>query len=178
MGSAARVVRGHRNALGPGRPGCAPAREPGAVATGPAGYSGTPLPKKLGIRPGMRVGLVDAPGDFGATLGELPPAVELRRGRGGGSELIVAFFTERRRYSKVFPDLVAGLPPDGTLWVAWPKKAAGMDTDMDEHAVRAVALPAGWVDVKVCAVDAIWSGLKLVLRKELRPSRALRTSQN
>ena len=134
-----------------------------------AGYSGTPLPQKLGIREGMRVAMEDAPAGFLETLGKLPDGVKVSGRPGGkGAELIVAFFTERRRYARRFPALVAGLPPDGTLWVAWPKKVARMATDMDDHAVRQVALPTGWVDVKVCAIDATWSGLKLVLRKELR----------
>jgi hypothetical protein len=137
----------------------------------PAGYSGTPLPGKLGIKAGMRVALLHAPDGIEATLGPLPDGVRLQHGlrRSQRVDLIVGFVTERDHLARNIGWLVSTLPPDGAFWVAWPKRAAKVATDMSEHAVRDIALPMGWVDVKVCAIDATWSGLKLVLRKELRP---------
>lgn len=139
----------------------------------PAGYSGTPLPAKLGIKPDMRVALLHAPDGIESTLGPLPDGVSIqhRVRRNQRVDLIVAFVTEREHLARNIGWLVSTLPPDGAFWVAWPKKASKMNTDMTDHAVRDVALPMGWVDVKVCAIDATWSGLKLVLRKELRPGR-------
>jgi hypothetical protein len=140
--------------------------------TSPAGYSPTPLPKRLGIKPGMRVALLHAPDGIEATLGALPDSVHLQHGllRGQQVNLIVGFVTEREHLARNIGWLVTTLPPDGAFWVAWPKRASKMATDMTEQAVRDIALPMGWVDVKVCAIDATWSGLKLVLRNELRPS--------
>lgn len=136
-----------------------------------AGYSGTPLPKKLGIKEGMRVALLHAPDGIEATLGALPDGVRLQHGlrKDGHVDLIVGFVTERAHLERNIGWLVRTLPPDGAFWVAWPKKASKVPTDMSEDVVREVALPLGYVDVKVCAIDATWSGLRLVLRKELRP---------
>lgn len=136
-----------------------------------AGYSGTPLPKKLGIKDGMTVALLHAPDGIEYVLGELPADVHLQHGlrRDGHADLIVGFVTERDHLARNIEWLVRTLPPDGAFWVAWPKKASRVPTDMSEDVVREVALPVGYVDVKVCAIDATWSGLKLVLRKELRP---------
>ena len=119
----------------------------------------------------MRVALLHAPDGMDDTLGALPEGVQLQHGlrRRQGIDLIVAFVSERDHLDRNFGWLVSELPADGSLWVAWPKRASGVTTDMSEGAVRDVALPVGWVDVKVCAIDATWSGLKLVLRKELRP---------
>ncbi|HEX6393556.1 MAG TPA: DUF3052 domain-containing protein [Acidimicrobiales bacterium] len=136
-----------------------------------AGYSGTPLPKKLGIKPGMHVALLHAPEGFEATLGLLPDDVAIQHGlrRGQRVDLIVGFVKEREHLARNIQWLVTNLPPEGAFWVAWPKKASKIASDMTERAVRDVALPIGWVDVKVCAIDNTWSALKLVLRKELRP---------
>lgn len=138
--------------------------------TSPAGYSGTPLPTKLGIKPGMRVALLHAPDGIEATLGPLPDGVRLQHGlrRNQRVDLIVGFVTERDHLARNIGWLVKTLPPDGAFWVAWPKRAARMTTDMTDHAVRDIALPMGWVDVKVAAIDATWTGVKLVLRKERR----------
>ena len=138
-----------------------------------AGYSGTPLPQKLGIRAGMRVALLHAPDGIEETLGPLPEGVHLQHGlrKSQKVDLIVGFVTEREHLARNFAWLVATLPPDGPFWVAFPKRASKVATDMSDHAVREVALPTGWVDVKVCAIDAVWTGIKLVLRKELRPTR-------
>lgn len=133
-----------------------------------AGYSGTPLPKKLGLQPGMRAAFLDAPDDFGTTLGELPADVAVARRLGGHKDLVVVFVTSRAELARRIDALKRAIAPDGMAWVAWPKRASGVATDMTEHVVRDVALPTGLVDVKVCAIDATWSGLKLVIRKELR----------
>jgi hypothetical protein len=131
----------------------------------PAGYSGTPLPKKLGIKPGHRVRLIDAPGDFAATLGELPESVEIVADGGGSPLDLVLFFTDSADALRArFDALKATLAPAGMLWVAWPKKASKVPTDLTEDVVREIALARGLVDVKVCAIDATWSGLKLVYR--------------
>jgi hypothetical protein len=135
-----------------------------------AGYSGTPLAKKLGIKDGHRVGIVEAPADFERTLGALPDDVMLVRGLGRGAALdvIVRFVSSRAELARAFPVAVARLTTNGGLWIAWPKRASGVATDMTEDAVRDVALPAGLVDNKVCAIDATWSGLRCVWRVENR----------
>jgi hypothetical protein len=133
-----------------------------------AGYSGTPLPKKLGFQPGMRAALINAPGDFAATLGALPDDVAVAPRLGGRKDLVVVFLTERAELARRVEALKRAIAPDGMVWVAWPKKASKVPTDITEDVVREVVLPEGLVDVKVCAIDATWSGLKLVIRKELR----------
>ena len=136
----------------------------------PAGYSGTPLPKKLGIKEGMAVAVLHGPTDFAATLGPLPDGVTLRNGIGSDqrADMIVAFVTERSHLQKHFSRLAGRLAVDGALWVAWPKRTSKIETDMSDDVIREIVLPTGWVDVKVCAIDERWSGLKVVLRKELR----------
>ena len=138
-----------------------------------AGYSGTPLPTKLGIKAGMKVALLHAPDGIEETLGPLPDDVRLQHGlrRNQKVDLIVGFVTEREHLARNFEWLISTLPPDGTFWVAFPKRASKVVTDMNEHVVRDIVLPTGWVDVKVCAIDATWTGLKMVLRKALRPPR-------
>src|SRR3954447_3952621 len=133
-----------------------------------AGYSGTPLVDKLGFKPGMRAALIAAPPDFGATLGPLPGGVRVATRLAAGQDLVVVFVTRRAELSRRLPALRRAIAPDGMVWVAWPKKAAKVATDVTEDVVRDVVLPTGLVDVKVCAIDATWSGLKLVIRKELR----------
>jgi hypothetical protein len=136
-----------------------------------SGYSGTPLPRKLGIKPGQRIAFLDAPAAFDDALGELPEGVDAPRAvlRGGPFDLVVAFFVERRRLEQRLPRLIAALQPAGALWIAWPKRAARVETDLTEDVVRELGLSAGVVDVKVCAIDATWSGLKLVIRLRDRP---------
>ena len=131
------------------------------------GYGG-PLVKKLGFKPGFAVAYVDAPEDFGALLGELPDDVTVRRQLRGPLDLIVCFVTVRRDLERRLPKLRAALRPAGMLWIAWPKRASGVPTDMTEDVVRDVALPTGLVDTKVAAISDVWSGLRLVIRKELR----------
>jgi hypothetical protein len=135
-----------------------------------AGYSGTPLPKKLGIKEGTRLGVVMAPAGFERTLGELPQGAELRDGaRGKAFDVLIAFYSERRKLELGLARISERIAPNGALWIAWPKKASGVKTDVTEDTVRAVALPLGLVDNKVCALDEVWSGLRLVFRLSERP---------
>lgn len=132
-----------------------------------AGYSGTPLPKKLEIKEGTRVALVGAPADFSRTLGKLPPRATLRRGVGLERDLTIWFVTSRRQLEG---DIRRMLPPrdqtpPGHLWIAWPKKSSGKATDLTEDVLREVLLPTGMVDRKVCAVDETWSGLLFSWRR-------------
>jgi hypothetical protein len=133
-----------------------------------AGYSGTPLPQKLGIKSGMRVIAIGAPKKYQELLGKLPDGVEFSNQSHVNSQFIHFFVTRRSDLEKRLPQLRATLADDGILWVSWPKKSAGIVTDMTEDVIRVVALPLGLVDVKVCAVDATWSGLKLMVRREQR----------
>jgi hypothetical protein len=138
-----------------------------------AGYSGTPLPKKLGIKPGARLGLVDAPDDFAQTLGELPEGVvagPLARGA-TRCDVIVCFARSSKGLARALPPLPGRLLPTGGLWIAWPKKASGLPTDLTEAEVRARGLATGLVDNKVCAIDETWSGLRFVVRVADRPRR-------
>jgi hypothetical protein len=135
-----------------------------------AGYSGTPLVKKLGIKPESRLALIGAPDDFDATLGELPDGVAVRRQLRGPLDVIVAFYVDRSAFERKLPALRDALQPAGGLWIAWPKRASGVATDMSETVVRELGLEAGLVDNKVCAIDAVWSGLRLVYRLRDRPA--------
>jgi hypothetical protein len=135
-----------------------------------AAYSGTPLPRKLGIRPESRLALVRAPDGFEQTLGELPERVEVRSRAAGPLDVIVFFTTSAAELGRRFDRLAGALDPAGALWIAWPKKASGVKTDLTEDRIRDVALPKGLVDNKVCAIDDTWSGLRLVIRKENRPA--------
>jgi len=132
------------------------------------GYSGTPLPRKLGIKEGMRIAFADAPEGFPLTLGDLPAAVDVRVRVRGPLDVIVFFTASRAKLERRIERLIAALEPAGGLWVAWPKRASGVPTDMTEDVVREVALPLGLVDNKVCAIDDVWSGLRLVVRREHR----------
>ena len=134
-----------------------------------AGYSGTPLPRKLGIKPGARLGLIGAPEGFDQTLGELPDGVAVRRRLRGPLDVIVAFYVDRSELERRLPALRGALAPAGGLWIAWPKRASGVTTDVSETVVRELGLAAGLVDNKVCAIDATWSGLRLVYRLRDRP---------
>ena len=136
-----------------------------------AGYSGTALSQKLGIKPGHQVVLIEAPDGFSATLGRLPEAARIATGEAGTGNVVLLFAAWRDRLAAHLPAAKALLPPDGALWLCWPKKAARQPGDLDENRVREIGLAAGLVDVKVCAVDATWSGLKFVYRLANRPSR-------
>jgi hypothetical protein len=127
-----------------------------------AGYSGTPLVAKLGIKPGARAQFVNPPSDFSKTLGPLPDGVS-QRSR-GELDFGVLFVSQTRELPKKFAALRDRLASNGMLWVAWPKKTSGVVSDLTEGVVREIGLEAGLVDVKVCAIDATWSGLKFVWR--------------
>jgi hypothetical protein len=134
----------------------------------PAGYSGTPLAKKLGIRAGDTVALVGAPDGFEDELEGLPDGVQLRRRAGGKPEVVLLFTTQARDLERRFPGLAKSVFPDGSLWIAWPKRSARVATDLDENRLRDIGLPHGLVDNKVCAVNEVWSGLRFVWRRENR----------
>jgi hypothetical protein len=137
-----------------------------------AGYSGTPLVRKLGIKPEARLGLIGAPDGFDETLGEVPGGVRIQRRLGGQPfDVIVAFFDRRTEFERRLPLLAGALDPAGGLWIAWPKRASGVPTDMTEDVVRDLGIATGLVDNKVCAVDQVWSGLRLVYRLRDRPAR-------
>ena len=129
-----------------------------------SGYSGTPLPKKLGIKEGHRVVLVAAPSYLEELLGDLPAGVTLLRQARPPYDVVLLFVTERRILARKLPELAAKMDRAGGLWVCWPKRASGVATDVTEDTVRDVALPLGLVDNKVCAVDETWSGLRIVYR--------------
>jgi len=139
-----------------------------------AGYSGTPLATKLGIKAGHTVVVVGGPAGFLDSLAPLPP-VKLGTTVRGICDVIVLFVTRRSELERRLDGIVAHLEPAGGFWVAWPKKSSGVVTDMTEDVIRDVALPRGLVDNKVCAIDETWSGLRLVIRKALRPRRATRS---
>lgn len=128
-----------------------------------AGYSGTPLPRKLGIKPESRVLIAAAP--VGFELDAVPhDAVVHTRAAGSSYDVVLAFCPDRRRLQQRFASMTPRLTTAGALWIAWPKKASGVETDLDENVVRDVGLGYGLVDVKVIAIDATWSGLKFVRR--------------
>jgi hypothetical protein len=130
-----------------------------------AGYSGTPLPRKLGIKPGHRVLVLRAPEGFvEETLGELPEGVEVRRQRRGIGDVIVAFHDRRAELASAMPGLREAMDPAAGLWIAWPKRSSGVPTDLTENVVRELALENRLVDNKVAAIDDTWSGLRLVIR--------------
>lgn len=138
------------------------------MSPAPAGYSGTPLPAKLGLKPGMTVLLAGAPDGYDQTLQPLPDGVRFVARASAAVGLVQAFHTRRTELAADLRRLRQVLAPDAVLWVSWPKKASKVPTDITEDVIRELALPLDWVDVKVCAVDAVWSGLKLVVRKERR----------
>ena len=133
-----------------------------------AGYSGTPLAKKLGFKPGQRAWFSDMPDSVRAEIDPAALGLILLNAPEGGLAAAHVFVTARADLERLIAALRERLAPDGVLWVSWPKKASKVSTDITEDTIRAIALPSGFVDVKVCAVDDIWSGLKLVIRKALR----------
>jgi len=133
-----------------------------------AGYSGTPLAGKLGIKEGMVVTTVGAPKNYDALLAPIPAGVKITPRASTSPAFVHVFTSSRAKLAEQLASLRSRIPADGTVWVSWPKKSSGVATDITEDVIRAVALPMGFVDIKVCAVDDTWSGLKLVIRKELR----------
>ncbi len=143
------------------------AKKPSAVS----GYSGTPLVKKLGLKTGARMLVINAPVPYDKLLGGLPEGVVRLKSPGKEFDFAHAFAKQAdvlAAHLRTFRDTMA---QEGMVWVSWPKKASGVTTDITEDTVRALALPLGMVDIKVCAIDGTWSGLKLVIRKELRSSK-------
>lgn len=130
-----------------------------------AGYSGTPLPRKLGIKPGMIVTLVSAPAGFPATLGPLPEGARLRRRATGASGLVLWFVRSRAALESDLKRVSALMEPGGGMWIAWPKQSSGVKTDVTQNDVRRLGLASGLVDYKICAIDSTWSGLKFARRK-------------
>jgi hypothetical protein len=133
-----------------------------------SGYSGTPLSKKLGIKEAHRVLPLDAPKEYESLLAPLPPAVVFVTQPDSMVDIAHVFVTQRDELAKVLSLLRKKLKSDAALWISWPKKSAKVPTTITEDTIRELALPLGFVDIKVCAVTEIWSGLKLVVRKELR----------
>lgn len=133
-----------------------------------AGYSGTPLAAKLGLKAGMTVRAVGAPDDYEKLLAPLPDGARISRRAAAGAAIVHHFATRRGELAAALKDYRTRLDAGTPVWVSWPKKAAGVPTDITEDTIRAVALPLGYVDIKVCAVSEVWSGLKLVVRRQLR----------
>jgi hypothetical protein len=141
----------------------------GPAAKPPAsGYSGTPLARKLGIVPGTQVLARQAPEQYRQWLEPLPQSVIFARRLSAAVDVIHLFVTLKSALQRELVRLRGSIRADAAVWVSWPKKAAKLPTDISEDTIRQVALPLGFVDVKVCAVSEVWSGLKLVIRKELR----------
>ena len=132
------------------------------------GYSGAPLAKKLGIKEGQRIFIAGAPAGYRALLEPLPESVRFVSKSDRTTSIVHVFLTRRAGLDETLARLRRTLRADAAVWISWPKRSAGIESDLTEDGIRNAALPLGFVDVKVCAVDEIWSGLKLVVRKELR----------
>ncbi|HEX4389754.1 MAG TPA: hypothetical protein VH109_14095 [Steroidobacteraceae bacterium] len=135
-----------------------------------AGYSGTPLAKKLGLKAGCRLFLESAPANYARLIAPAPPGLKRVARIDEDTDVIHVFSTERRALETQLRSARERMRPDAVVWVSWPKKASGVASDVTEDVVRAVALPMELVDIKVCAVDEVWSGLKLMLRRAARPA--------
>jgi hypothetical protein len=135
-----------------------------------AGYSSTPLPKKLGIKEGSRIALINAPKDFARELGELPPNAEIVTRVTKPLDIVVLFVLNERALLRDFGKMATKLASNGMIWVAWPKKSSGVATDLSFDRVQRIGLDSGLVDVKICAIDEVWSGLKFVIRLKDRAS--------
>ena len=136
-----------------------------------AGYSSTPLAKKLGIKEGFRIALVNAPKDFQSELGELPQKVEFVKHTTKSLDIVLFFVLSERALARDFSNLAEKLKTNGMMWIAWPKKSSGVASDLSFECVQKIGLAAGLVDVKICAIDETWSGLKFVYRLKDRASR-------
>jgi hypothetical protein len=130
------------------------------------GYSGTPIVKKLGIKPGFKIWILGFAGDYAGMVAPLPPGVSFGQDR--DLDFVHGFFTQREIVTIALPKMIQAIRPNGMIWISWPKKSARVETDLTESVLRDLALPLGIVDIKVCAVTEVWSGLKFVIRKELR----------
>ena len=134
------------------------------------GYSGTPLPKKLGLKDNTRFVVINEPEDYLALLGPLPPGLEMQNTLSQSTNLVHVFVSKRQALSRHLATLRSKLNPEAAVWVSWPKKSSKVPSEVTEDTIRELALPLGFVDIKVCAVSEVWSGLKLTVRKELRNS--------
>src|SRR5262245_4364381 len=132
------------------------------------GYSGTPLVKRLGIQADFQIAVLACPECYRDLVPDLPATVTVQSKLGNDLDLVHLFVTERKELAKLLPRMQKAIVPDGMIWVSWPKKASKTPTDITEDVIREVALPLGLVDTKVCGVSEVWSGLRLVIRKELR----------
>jgi hypothetical protein len=135
-----------------------------------AGYSGTPLAQKLGIKPGITIVAINSPAKYRRLLGKIPHGVTFSDRLKPGSNFVHLFTGRWSELQKKMSILRNKISDDGTVWVSWPKKSSGISTDVTEDVIREIALPLGFVDIKVCAVDETWSGLKLMIRRENRKS--------
>jgi hypothetical protein len=133
-----------------------------------AGYSGTPLVKKIGIKPGTEICLVDPPGEYIKLIEPLPAGVKIATRLTKNTDIVHIFTANKTDLANALRSYRAKVKPAAAIWVSWPKKSSKVPTDITEDTVREVGLPLGFVDIKVCAVTEVWSGLKLVIRKELR----------
>lgn len=133
-----------------------------------AGYSETPLARKLGLRPHTELCLVDQPPHYLELVAPLPDGVSIVLTPTDMTDIVHLFTRRRRELARSLRDFRSTLHPSAVVWVSWPKQASGIETEVTKSIVRQTALPFGWVDVKICAVDDVWSGLKLVVRRELR----------
>lgn len=129
-----------------------------------AGYSATPLPKKLGLRDGSRIALINAPAGFESALGKLPPDAQIVTRLTKPLDLVLLFVLTERALLRDFEKVAKKLASNGMIWVAWPKKSSGVATDLSFERVQRIGLDSGLVDVKICAIDDVWSGLKFVIR--------------
>jgi hypothetical protein len=136
-----------------------------------AGYSGTPLVKKLGIKDNFRIALINAPKNFANTLGPIPSSVKMNARLSGDLDLILFFVDKEKTLAREFAKLAAKLSTNGMIWIAWPKKSSGVATDLSFGPVQRIGLDSGLVDVNICAVDEVWSGLKFVYRLKDRGKR-------
>jgi len=130
-----------------------------------AGYSGTPLPQKLGIKPGLTVVAINPPANYRRLLGQIPDSITFSERLKSGSSFVHLFTSRRSEMQKKMSILRDKISDNGAIWVSWPKKSSGISTDVTEDVIREIALPLGFVDIKVCAVDETWSGLKLMIRR-------------
>lgn len=133
-----------------------------------AGYSATPLPKKLGLRDGSRIALINAPAGFESALGKLPPDAQIATRLTKPLDLVLLFVLTERALLRDFEKVAKKLASNGMIWVAWPKKSSGVATDLSFERVQRIGLDSGLVDVKICAIDDVWSGLKFVIRSKDR----------
>lgn len=134
-----------------------------------AGYSGTPLAKKLGIKPGSSLFVDGAPMAYEQLLAPMPAGVNVQSALDSSTDIVHLFSTSKAELAGALKRSLRHLRPDAALWVSWPKRASKVPTDITEDTIRELAIPLGLVDIKVCAVDDVWSGLKLVIRKDNRP---------